>query len=483
MNISKKIVIGYAVVLVLLIIGVATGYYTLRMVNDDYSRTINKETPEYKDFDNLQHVLMNELADYRAIFVYPDDKEKYIQNLKQYDVDYSTTVERLNNAFLSEEDQSELNGLKEIEASKINYEEKLDNVITIVEGGNLTEALSVGAKEVEPAHKDLLDKMDAFYTVHMQVDTQKYANLTVTANSLSLVMIAISVIALVLGLAIAIYITRSIRLQLNESVSKLSSASAQILATTAQSASSASETASAVSETTATAEEVKQTSELSSEKAQVVAESAQKAASVAQQARTSVAAAVEGINHIKEQEQLVAESVIKLSEQSRAIGDIITTVKDMAEQSNLLAVNAAIEAAKAGEQGKGFAVVAQEVKNLAEQSKQATAHVCSILDDIQKATSAAVMATEQVNKAVEAGTIQANEVGEAIGKLADSIEEAANAATQIAASSREQLVGINQIVSAMESIKVATQQNVSGTKQAEKAAQNLNELGQKLKAM
>ena len=88
------------------------------------------------------------------------------------------------------------------------------------------------------------------------------------------------------------------------------------------------------------------------------------------------------------------------------LGKSCSTVNDLAEQSNLLAVNASIEAAKAGEQGKGFAVVAQEVRNLAEQSKQATIQVRSILNDIQKATNAAVMVTEQGSKAVEAGVKQ-----------------------------------------------------------------------------
>ena len=82
------------------------------------------------------------------------------------------------------------------------------------------------------------------------------------------------------------------------------------------------------------------------------------------------------------------------------------SLTDLAERSNLWAVNAAIEAAKAGEQGKGFAVVAQEVKSLAEQSKQATAQVRTILNDIQTAMSAAVMATEQGSKAVDAGVKQ-----------------------------------------------------------------------------
>jgi methyl-accepting chemotaxis protein len=187
------------------------------------------------------------------------------------------------------------------------------------------------------------------------------------------------------------------------------------------------------------------------------------------------------MHRIQSQMESIAESIMKLSEHGQAIGGIIATVEDVAEQSNLLAVNASIEAAKAGEQGKGFAVVAQEVKNLAEQSRQATSRVRNILDDIQKATSGSVMTTEQGSKAVEAGVKQSMEAGESIQRLANSVAEAAQATTQIAVSSQEQLVGMDQMVSAMESIKQASTQNVAATKQVETSARDLGELGQKLK--
>src|SRR5690606_19068004 len=103
--------------------------------------------------------------------------------------------------------------------------------------------------------------------------------------------------------------------------------------------------------------------------------------------------------------------------QSQSIGSIIATVDDLAEQSNLLAVNAAIEAAKAGEQGKGFAVVAQEVRNLAEQSKESTKQVRQILNDIQKSVSSVGMATEQGSKAAESGIKQAEGAARAIHQL------------------------------------------------------------------
>jgi len=276
---------------------------------------------------------------------------------------------------------------------------------------------------------------------------------------------------------------RSQTLEIQEGVNVLAASAGEILASTSQVASSAAETASAVNETTVTVEEVKQTTLVTSQKARQVSDSAQKSLQVSHHGRKSVEDAVQGMSRIREQMETIAESIVSLSEQSQAIGEIIATVNDLAEQSNLLAVNAAIEAAKAGEHGKGFAVVAQEVRSLAEQSKQATAQVRTILNDIQKATNAAVMATEQGSKAVEAGEKQSIEAGEAIRLLADSITESANASTQIAASSQQQMVGMDQVALAMENIKEASTLSVTGTQQAEQSAQNLHELGQKLKRL
>jgi len=289
----------------------------------------------------------------------------------------------------------------------------------------------------------------------------------------------------VLGIAFATMRAglRRVTQEIKDSVGVFASSANEIMATTRQVAAGAAETATAVSETTATVEEVKQTAQLSSQKARYVSETAQKSAQVSQAGKKSVDETVEAMTRIREQMESIAESIVRLSEQGQAIGEIIAAVGDLADQSNLLAVNAAIEAAKAGEQGKGFAVVAQEVKSLAEQSKQATAQVRTILSDVQKATSAAVMATEQGSKAVEAGVKQSAQAGESVQKLAESIAEATQAATQIAASSQQQIAGMDQVALAMENIKQASAQNVASTKQTETAAQNMHELGQKLKEL
>ncbi len=271
--------------------------------------------------------------------------------------------------------------------------------------------------------------------------------------------------------------------ELVEGVNILASSGSEIMASVTQLTSGSAETSTAVSETTTTMEELKQRAEVSSQKAKDVVELGQKAVEVSRTGLTSVEAAIAGMNRIKEQVESIADMVVRLSEQSQAIGEITSTVNDLAEQSNLLAVNASIEAAKAGEQGKGFAVVAQEIKSLAEQSKQATAQIRMILFDVQKAISSAVMATEQGSKAVEAGVRLSAEVGESIDALAQSVAEATNAAIQISVSSQQQLIGMDQVVSAMENIRDAASQTAASTRQTEAATHTLHNLGLKLQEM
>lgn len=276
---------------------------------------------------------------------------------------------------------------------------------------------------------------------------------------------------------------RKVNRSVSEGITVLAGAASEILAGTSQLADSATKTAASIAQTTATVEEVKQTTLLTNQKAKNVSEAAQRAAQVSRDGRRAAEESIDGMSQIRQQMELIAQSIVRLSEQGQAIAEIIATVNDLAEQSNLLAVNASIEAAKAGEHGKGFAVVAQEVKSLAVQSRQATAQVRGILGDIQKATGSAVSAAEQGSRVVEAGAKQSKSAGEAIGQLADSIAEAANAAAQIAASTQQQLAGMDQLAYAMESIRVATRQNADSTRQAEAAANGLHDLGQELKML
>lgn len=268
--------------------------------------------------------------------------------------------------------------------------------------------------------------------------------------------------------------------QIINSVQTLSSATKEISTTIAQFSGTASETSTSVSETTTSLEQTRQIADLIREKTGKVAASAQSLAKASDDGKQATKDTIKAMAGIEEKMGLIADSIVSLSEQTQTIGEIINTVEDLSEQSNLLAVNASIEAAKVGEHGKGFAVVAQEIKNLSEQSKEATARVRTILTDIQKAASSSVMVTEQGSKAVASGVDQSVRASEAIIAMAAGIVESAQAASQIIASSQQQKTGMDQIVEAMISIDRASKQNVAGAVQLQEAAKGLTELGQNL---
>ncbi len=265
-----------------------------------------------------------------------------------------------------------------------------------------------------------------------------------------------------------------------EVTNELSSSGNEMAASVAELTASSAEADATATEAATTIDEVKQTAQATAQKARLVTDTALKTSQVSQDGQKAVDETGLKMKKISDQINIISDGIMKLSGQSQAIGEIAYTVTSLAEQSNILAVNASIEASKAGEAGKGFAVVAQEVKNLAEQSRQATAQIRVILNDVQKIISTAVMSTEQGMKAVSEGVSQTAEAGKAINAMSAAISEAVQAATQIAASSSQQIVGMDQVALAAGNIRQAAAQNLAGSRQVEVATKNLNELGKKL---
>jgi methyl-accepting chemotaxis protein len=274
---------------------------------------------------------------------------------------------------------------------------------------------------------------------------------------------------------------REVATQTRSVAEDLNAATAEILATTQQQAASTAEQAAAVQEANATMAEIVQSGRQISDRAKQVAAGAQATSTASAAGLESVQNTSTIMESIREQAEAVAENVIALSEKTQAVGEIISTVNDIAEQSHLLALNAAIQAAVAGEHGRSFSVVANEMKNLAGQSKQATVQVRSILGDIQKSITSSVMLTEEAVKRVESGRQQANVADRTIRELSGNIEESVRAFQQIVGGSGQQQIGFEQVTEAFRNIGTASQETATGTKQSEKAAANLNALSQQLR--
>ena len=237
--------------------------------------------------------------------------------------------------------------------------------------------------------------------------------------------------------------------------------------------------------------EIEQTGQSVTQMAQSMNEVSLNANDTAKVAETSLAAAekgahavqnsIRGMNEIRDQMQETSKRIKRLGESSQEIGEIVQLISDITEQTNVLALNAAIQAASAGEAGRGFTVVAEEVQRLAERSAEATKHIAAIVKSIQRDTQDAVEAMERSTRGVVEGTQTADEADRALGEIEQISTRLAGLITSISSATQQQAVSATQVAGNMKLILGETQLTTEGTKKTALSAARLTELAVALK--
>ncbi|HUJ41741.1 MAG TPA: HAMP domain-containing methyl-accepting chemotaxis protein [Candidatus Acidoferrales bacterium] len=232
-------------------------------------------------------------------------------------------------------------------------------------------------------------------------------------------------------------------------------------------------TSSAVEELTVSMKQVSNNAEAS-------AEAARRALDAAEQGNRAVRDTLEGMQRIRASVQASAKKIKSLGDRSLEISEIINVINDITEQTNLLALNAAIEAARAGEAGRGFAVVADEVRKLAEHSRSATKDIAALIKAIQAETNEAVVVMEEGTREVEGGASLADQAGKALEAISSVVRQSAELVQEISLASKQQVRGTEGVAHAMQIISSITRQTSQGSRQTVNTVGHLVKLSEHL---
>jgi methyl-accepting chemotaxis protein len=232
-------------------------------------------------------------------------------------------------------------------------------------------------------------------------------------------------------------------------------------------------TSSAVEELTVSMKQVSNNAEAS-------AEAARRALDAAEQGNRAVSDTLEGMQRIRASVQATAKKIKSLGDRSLEISEIINVINDITEQTNLLALNAAIEAARAGEAGRGFAVVADEVRKLAEHSRSATKDIAALIKAIQAETNEAVVVMEEGTREVEVGAGLADQAGKALEAISSVVRQSAELVQEISLASKQQVRGTEGVANAMQIISGITRQTTQGARQTASTVGNMVKLSEQL---
>lgn len=275
----------------------------------------------------------------------------------------------------------------------------------------------------------------------------------------------------------------SVLTEVRQAVQATASASTQISSSTEEMAAGSQEQSSQTAEVASAVEEMTRTIYETTKNTSLAAENAKLAGSKAVEGGKVVDETIKGMVRIADVVNKSADTVETLGNSSNQIGEIVQVIEDIADQTNLLALNAAIEAARAGEQGRGFAVVADEVRKLAERTTKATKEIADMIKQIQKDTLEAVGSMKQGKEEVEMGKVLAQKAGVSLKEIIDGADTVLDIITQVAAASEEQTSAAEEISKSIEGINSVTRESAAGIHQIAKAAEDLSRLTVNLQDM
>ena len=476
---GRKIAAGFAVSSALLI---GIGLVAYRSL-DSLVTTAASVTHTYQVKDKMAAVLSS-LTDaetgQRGYIITGD--EAFLAPYKEALSSVANRIKELRNLTLDNPDQQRrLDQVESLQASKF---AELKQTIDVRKNGGLEPA----AKIVSGGEGKKI--MDDIRSVFEQMDlnendllAKRATDAQATASRAKSTIIYGTLFCLAFVIFAGVYITRSLTSQIGAAVGHVQSSSTELQAASSQQASGAREQATAMAEITTTISELAATSRQIAESAQRVAQIAEQTATAGRGGDITVERGQESIAGIRRQVDLVVKHMLDLGRKSQEIGAVLDIVSELAEQTNILAINATIEATGAGEAGRRFAVVADEIRKLADRMANSTKQIRTQIEDVRSAVNTTVMATESGAKAVEAGARQFAEVAVSFKQIAGLVATTTDAAREIERSTKQQVTAAEQVRVAVTDVAQATREAEATSSQTLQTASQLSGLSLDLRRL
>ncbi|HEY0987940.1 MAG TPA: CHASE3 domain-containing protein [Kofleriaceae bacterium] len=469
---GRKVGGGFAVTAVALILVAVTGYRSAKtlIANDELVSHTHKVQLELAE---LLVQILNAETGQRGFVITAKDEflepynealgriDKVFAEIRQLTIDNPVQTRRLE--ALRPLIDGKLTELKHrIELRRTGTFEAAAATITSGDGKRLMDGIRVLIREMDQEEDRLLEIR------HREAES--------STELTTAVIVWGSVAALVITILVGWLITSSLSGQIGSAVRHIQSSSTELQASANQQATGAREQATAMTEIATTINELLATSRQIADSAKRVSQIAGQTASAARTGEVTVTKGHDASTTVRKQVDLIVGHMLELGKKSQQVGSVLDIVSELAEQTNILAINATIEAAGAGDAGRRFGVVAEEIRKLADRVGASTKEIRTMIEDVRSAVNTTVMATEAGSKAVDVGTAQVVEMATAFRQIAGLVGTTTDAAREIELSTKQQATAVEQVNLAITGAAGATRETEASARETLQTASQLADL-------
>ena len=468
---GSKLAGGFALTALLTLLMGAASVGALTVVVNSKDGVITSASESLVDAERLNSLIESRVSDYRGYLL--NGRDEYLKLTNDGRTRFLEQVARLRTRLTAPAEMRMLQAVSDAESA---HAAELAPVIQRRQAMKTLDLPKLQASALGPAREKLeLAITDLINRVRADVESDRRESSTRAIQAIVLI-IVLGVLAIASAIVIAARLNRDLRREVGSAVGHIQSSSAQLEAAAAQQASGSRDQASAMNEITTTISELLITSRQIADNAKRVSQIAEDTAGAAEAGDSTIDQTRQSIQAIRTQVDLIVQHMLTLGEKSQQIGGVVDLVSELAEQTNILAINATIEASGAGEWGRRFAVVAEEIRKLADRTQGSAKEIRALIDDVRGAVNTTVMATEIGAKSVDAGSRQFDDATSSFRRIAQLVATTNDATREIELSTKQQSTAVEQVNVAASDTARVTRETEASAVQTRQTASHLSNL-------